>query len=59
MSILPRRYSSLMRVDKNNTPHSCPPKGATIWNMHPKVFLEFVSGKASCPYCGSKFELKQ
>jgi uncharacterized Zn-finger protein len=41
-------------------PFHCPPKDEPKWNMHPKVFLSFSdNGKASCPYCGAKYELEK
>lgn len=46
-------------VEIKDLPYSCPPPTATKWNMHPKIFLKFSkSRKAFCPYCGSKYELK-
>nr|WP_138146720.1 zinc-finger domain-containing protein [Bathymodiolus heckerae thiotrophic gill symbiont] len=45
-------------VEVGDLPAHCPPKEAQKWNMHPKVFLQFDGkGRASCPYCGTKYEL--
>lgn len=30
-----------------------------LWNTHPKVYLDLArSGRASCPYCGTIYQLK-
>jgi len=49
-----------IKVTKNDLPVSCPPKDSPAWNMHPRVFIELSGEKgASCPYCGTNFELVQ
>ncbi|SMN00165.1 hypothetical protein SPONN_119 [uncultured Candidatus Thioglobus sp.] len=53
-----QKYVIFSRVEAKDLPAHCPPPSAKKWNMHPKVFLKFDSeGRASCPYCGSKYEL--
>jgi len=45
-------------ISKKDLPAHCPPKDASKWNMHPKVFLLFdEDGKANCPYCGALYKL--
>jgi len=47
-----------IKVNKNDLPISCPPKDSPAWNMHPRVYIELSSEEeASCPYCGTNFEL--
>ncbi len=37
----------------------CPPKESTLWNQHPRVYLDLdESGEVNCPYCGNQFILK-
>ena len=39
----------------------CPSPKAhmTIWNSHPKVYLDVAhTGEAKCPYCGTVYQLK-
>jgi uncharacterized Zn-finger protein len=37
----------------------CPGLNEEVWNGHPRVFLSFNnSGNAKCPYCGTKYQLK-
>ncbi|HIF35616.1 MAG: zinc-finger domain-containing protein [Candidatus Pseudothioglobus sp.] len=53
-------HLSFRLVMNTELPFHCPPKDAPKWNMHPKVFLSFSdNGKASCPYCGAKYELEK
>jgi uncharacterized Zn-finger protein len=50
--------SDVALVSKKDLPAHCPPKNASKWNMHPKVFLQFDEfGNASCPYCGALYKL--
>ncbi|MFA5683917.1 MAG: zinc-finger domain-containing protein [Lysobacteraceae bacterium] len=45
-------------VQRSELPLSCPPSGATLWNMHPKVYLPIeATGEAICPYCGAHYLL--
>ena len=35
---------------------SCPDKGDSTWNYHPKVFLNLSrDSEVKCPYCGTSF----
>lgn len=50
-----RRYE----VTRADLPLHCPMDGMTIWNSHPRVFLDIESnGRAKCPYCGAEYTLK-
>ena len=36
-----------------------PEAGMTLWNSHPRVFLNVAhGGEAKCPYCGTVYRLK-
>lgn len=51
-----RRYYEVTAAD---LPAHCPPDDASLWNMHPRVYLPVeASGEALCPYCGARFVLK-
>ncbi len=40
-------------------PAYCPNPKMTLWNQHPRVFLEIaVTGEAKCPYCGTRYRLR-
>ena len=32
--------------------------GMTLWNTHPRVYLNMATGEARCPYCGTLYRLK-
>lgn len=45
-------------IKRGDLPLYCPLPGTTLWNSHPRVFLEIESrGEAQCPYCGTRFTL--
>ena len=38
---------------------ACPNPAMTLWNGHPKVFIDLASsGEGKCPYCGTVYRLK-
>jgi len=40
-------------------PLHCPTPEMSLWDSHPRVFLPIEkSGRATCPYCGTAFSLK-
>ena len=46
-------------VLKSELPVSCPLPDQELWSQHPRVFLPIEkTGKAVCPYCSTKFILK-
>ncbi|HEB98307.1 MAG TPA: zinc-finger domain-containing protein [Thiotrichales bacterium] len=46
-------------VTREDLPLSCPMKGTTLWNSHPRVYLPIeASGRIRCPYCGAEYVLK-
>ena len=50
--------ASHIEVSTDDLPLSCPMPKMTLWNMHPRVFLPIEkTGKADCPYCGTKYTL--
>ncbi len=47
-------------VQASDLPVYCPGPHAPLWSMHPRVYIEVVkTGKASCPYCGATYQLKE
>jgi uncharacterized Zn-finger protein len=45
-----------IEITASALPLSCPLPGASVWNLHPKVFLPITdTGKATCPYCGTHY----
>jgi uncharacterized Zn-finger protein len=55
-----QKHKSISTLNSADLPFHCPPKEASKWNMHPKVFLSFdKDNRAACPYCGASYELKK
>ena len=47
-------------IKRAELPVSCPLKEDEVWNIHPRVYLSFdEKQEVSCPYCGTKFILKE
>jgi len=46
-------------VSQSDLPLCCPRPEDEVWNMHPRVYLPIEkTGEASCPYCGTRYQLK-
>jgi uncharacterized Zn-finger protein len=46
------------RVTAADLPLCCPRPDETLWDRHPRVFLDLQStGRVQCPYCGAQYEL--
>ena len=51
--------SKTIQVSAKDLPLHCPTDEVALWCSHPRVFLDLSeSGKASCPHCGTKYQLK-
>ena len=49
---------ALYEVRSTDLPLSCPMPNMTLWDAHPKVYLDIQSnGEVSCPYCGALYVL--
>lgn len=47
-------------VTEADLPLHCPMDGMSLWNSHPRVFLQIEGkDKVSCPYCGAEYALKK
>ena len=48
-----------IEVTAADLPLHCPMPSMLLWNAHPRVFLPVEkTGEALCPYCGTKYTLK-
>lgn len=48
-----------IEVSANELPLHCPTDEVALWCSHPRVFLDIAeTGRAMCPYCGTKYRLK-
>jgi uncharacterized Zn-finger protein len=49
-----------IEVMAKDLPLHCPTKEVALWCSHPRVFLDMAeTGHAMCPYCGTKYKLKE
>lgn len=49
---------SKIQVKSTELPLSCPRKDDEVWDKHPRVYLDLSkTGEATCPYCGTHYEL--
>lgn len=47
-----------VKITDKSQPLCCPPANMSLWNMHPKVYLELDADKqAMCPYCSTYYVL--
>jgi uncharacterized Zn-finger protein len=51
--------SRVVEVTEADLPLHCPTPKSSMWNMHPRVFLDVVkTGQMLCPYCGTRYIYK-
>lgn len=56
---IPASTQKEYQVSRDELPLSCPTDEMLLWNAHPKVYLPIEkTGVEVCPYCGTKFILK-
>lgn len=49
----------LIEVTAADLPLHCPMPSMLLWSAHPRVFLPIEkTGEALCPYCGTRYVLK-
>lgn len=50
---------NVVLLDGKDLPAHCPNPKMSLWNAHPRVFLDVTTtGEAVCPYCGTIYRLK-
>ena len=50
---------AVVALDGKDLPAFCPNPKMTLWSQHPRVYLDVApTGEAMCPYCGTKYRLK-
>jgi uncharacterized Zn-finger protein len=51
-------HKATIHITQSELPLACPLPQATLWNVHPRVYLPVEkTGEATCPYCGTHFIL--
>jgi uncharacterized Zn-finger protein len=54
-----RSAAAPIELDGKDLPAFCPNPKMTLWNHHPRVYLDLTAtGEAKCPYCGTAYQLK-
>jgi len=49
----------IVEVTEADLPVYCPNPAMPLWSSHPRVFLDVeASEEAMCPYCGTRYRLK-
>lgn len=48
----------LVEVRAKDLPVHCPNPGMPAWSMHPRVFIDVTHGESRCPYCGTRYKLR-
>jgi len=49
-----------IEVSAKDLPLHCPTDEVALWCSHPRVFLDMAeTGHAMCPYCGTKYKMKE
>ncbi len=47
-----------IEVKRKDLPVRCPTPDMSLWNGHPRVYLELDNNnEAMCPYCGTHFKV--
>lgn len=50
----------VIEIGARDLPLHCPTTETVLWCSHPRVFLEVsAQGEALCPYCGTRYRLKE
>jgi uncharacterized Zn-finger protein len=51
--------AAAIELDAADLPAFCPNRRMSVWNAHPRVFLDLAhGGHARCPYCSTEYRLK-
>lgn len=48
----------VIELKASELPAHCPNPSMQAWNQHPRVFLDVTKGTVACPYCGTRYKLK-
>jgi uncharacterized Zn-finger protein len=49
----------LVELTAKDLPAYCPNPSMERRNMHPRVFIDINHGEARCPYCGTRYRLRE
>jgi len=49
----------VVAVSASELPVYCPNPKMARWSSHPRVFIDVTHGEARCPYCGTRYMLRE
>ncbi len=55
--ILPNKENKYS-VAKSELPLHCPMDGMSLWNSHPRVYIQMKDGQGKCQYCGADYTVE-
>jgi uncharacterized Zn-finger protein len=53
------KEGEVIAVAANELPVYCPNPKMARWSSHPRVFIDVTHGEARCPYCGTRYKLRE
>ncbi|WP_225721261.1 zinc-finger domain-containing protein [Candidatus Vallotiella sp. (ex Adelges kitamiensis)] len=45
-------------LNAKELPACCPNATMPRWSAHPRIFIDVTHGESSCPYCGTRYKLR-
>jgi uncharacterized Zn-finger protein len=48
----------LVELTAKDLPAYCPNPAMPRWSAHPRVFIDVTHGEARCPYCSTRYKLR-
>ncbi|PSB91791.1 zinc-finger domain-containing protein [Candidatus Pandoraea novymonadis] len=52
-------FLPVVEISIEDLPVYCSNPKTETWGGHPRVFIDITHGEASCPYCGTRYRLKE
>jgi uncharacterized Zn-finger protein len=49
----------LVELSAKDLPAYCPNPSMPRWSNHPRVFIDVTHGEARCPYCSTRYKLRE
>ncbi len=53
------KEDAVIAVSASELPVYCPNPKMARWSSHPRVFIDVTHGEARCPYCGTRYMLRE
>ncbi|CAG7597343.1 zinc-finger domain-containing protein [Candidatus Vallotia tarda] len=52
------REMPLHELSPQELPAYCPDPTMPRWSAHPRIFIDVTHGESRCPYCGTRYKLR-